>query len=221
MGTSNNKMVRIVSSIIVRGAVARAAPNPIVPKKAALDFMKHNPTVGDEDEELPEIPEDVPVPNCSPSAALLKIGSWMYVPNQGKSNTADVWFTVLPPLVPYAAAKAGCAALDKNMQIASIMSSTEAKAIQNLHGGGDKSKAKTWTGGYLDSATSTFKWLYGGKNTDETMVYQSWNTAEGYPSYDPASVSRTDLRYTSNNWKDSQPDREHPTLCQMRCKTNY
>merc|ERR1712212_1421590 len=182
MGTSNNTMLRIVSSLIVLGAVARSAPNPIVPKKAALDFIKLPSSVLDEGEEF-DLPEEVPVPNCSPSAALLKIGSWMYVPNSGKSNTADVWFTVVPAKVPYTAAKAGCAALDKNMQIASIMSSTEAKAIQNLHGGGSKDKAKTWTGGYLDTSSNTFKWLYGGKNKDETMVYTSWNTAEGYPSY--------------------------------------
>merc|ERR1711997_99965 len=212
MGTSTNTMVRIVSSLIVLGAVARSAPNPIVPKKAALDFMKGASIVNDE-EELPEIPEDVPVPNCSPSAALLKVGNWMYVPNQGKSNTADVWFTVLSPMVPYAAAKAGCAALDKNMQIASIMSSTENKAIQNLHGGGSKEHAKTWTGGYLDASTSQFKWLYGGKNTNEVMTYTSWDTEQGYPSYDPSAVTRTDLRKTSNNWKDSEPEAERPTLC--------
>merc|ERR1712179_268353 len=223
MGSITFIMLRVTSSIILLGAVAtRAAPNPILPKTSALDFMRNPASVGDE-EEMPEIPEDVPVPNCSPSAALLKIGQWRYVPNNGVSNTADVWFTVLPKMLTYQAGAAACQALDKNIQMASIMNSGENTAIKGMHGNGDKSTAKTWTCGYYDSASSKFYWSYGGKNTNEVMGYQSWNTGEGYPIYDPSARSRTDLRYTSNNWKDSVIDsaHEHPTLCQMRCKTNY
>merc|ERR1712179_339417 len=142
MGTSITFiMLRVTSSIILLGAVAtRAAPNPvnpILPKTSALDFMRNPASVGDE-EEMPEIPEDVPVPNCSPSAALLKIGQWRYVPNNGVSNTADVWFTVLPKMLTYQAGAAACQALDKNIQMASIMNSGENTAIKGMHGNGEK-----------------------------------------------------------------------------------
>merc|ERR1712154_342438 len=161
MGTSH-KVLRVVGGIILLGAVAHSAPNPILPKKSALGFFesgRDRSVKESEEHETPELPEDVPVPNCSPSAKLLAVGNWVYVPNSGQSNTADVWFTVLPPMVTYNVAKASCAALDPNMQLASIMNSGENKALKNLHGGGDKSKAKTWTCGYYDQATSKYFWL--------------------------------------------------------------
>merc|ERR1711970_694067 len=222
MGSYHHNMLRVTGSIIVLGAIARAAPNPMLPKRAALDFFEAGQIVGDE-EEMPELPEDVPIPNCTPSAALLKVGNWMYVPNNGQSNTADVWFTMITKRSQYFTAKAACNALDKNIQIASIMNSAENKALKNLHGGSsDKDDAKAWTGGYYQSANNQYYWYYGGKNVNEAMGYTSWNTGDGFPSYDPARYSRTDLRYSSNNWKDgTADDKFRPVVCQMRCKTNY
>ena len=93
-------MLRVVGGIIVLGTVAHSAPNPILPKKAALGFFENGkyraPKEEGEEIDIPEeLPENIPVPNCSPSPKLLAVGNWMYVPNSGQSNTADVWFTVL------------------------------------------------------------------------------------------------------------------------------
>merc|ERR1712004_638389 len=158
--------------------------------------------------------------SCAPSSTLLSRYSWVYAANSDKSNTKDVWFTAIIQLDTFQTCVNACSAMDKNVQIASIMSKDEAKVIQGIHGTGDKTTAKTWTGGYYGS-DGQYRWMYGGKNTDEVMTYQSWNSEEGYPSYDPDYRSRTDLRYTKNNWKDSDPSREHPCLCMMRCGTNY
>merc|ERR1712241_449027 len=215
MGSSRN-MLQLSSSIVLLGAVAHAAPNPILPPHQALDFFKERKHSLSEEHEGPEeLPEDIPVPNCSPSAALLKVGDWMYYPNEKASNTADVWFTILDASIyNWNTGKAACEKLDKNMQIASIMNDGENKAVAKLP---SKEDHKPWLGGYYDASAKNYYWLYGGKNVNEKMSYTKWYS--GYPSYDPSRAVKFDK--AKKAWRDSDETSSRPVICMMRCQTNY
>ena len=151
-------MLRVTGSIILLGAIARAAPSPVLPKNAALNFFnqKNNRVgpVGDE-EEGPDLPEEfeipeVPVPSCSPSAAQLAVGTWKYVPNSKSSATSDVWFTFMDHKVNWNLANAACEALGNNFYQASIITKEENAALKGIDGGSGR---KTWSGGFYDAST--------------------------------------------------------------------
>merc|ERR1712130_780998 len=217
MGSCLN-MLQLSSSLIVLGAVAHAAPSPLLPglpAQQALDFFSKNKgkVIRDEGEEI-EIPEELPdvKPNCSPSAAQLKVGDWMYYPNGGNG---DVWYTLLDQSIyNWNSAKAACEKLDKNIKIASIMNDGENKAVSQLP---SKEDHKPWLGGYYDASASAYYWLYGGKNTNEKMSYTKWYS--GYPSYDPSRAVKMDT--AKKAWRDSDETSLRPVICMMRCQTNY
>merc|ERR1711923_277559 len=135
MGSLTKIMLRITGTVVLLGAVAKSV---VIPPNAALDFLKNNRRNSvqvreekeekEEHENKPEVPEEFEIPDlatCSPSPALLKSGSWRYVPNSGVSNTDDVWFTYIGSQLTWNAAKAACNALDKNIRLANVMNQQE------------------------------------------------------------------------------------------------
>merc|ERR1719262_77178 len=119
----------------------RTTNDVVVTKRMAYAMLNGARFVGDE-EELPEIPENINPPSCAPSNKILAALDWMYVPNSSKGK--DVWFgLVLNPERNWSGPQSSCEAIGSGIHIASVMNSNEDKVLAKWSKNGKK---KPWTG---------------------------------------------------------------------------